>query len=844
MKSGYFSKKLYYLFVSSIVLIYQNPLLSVGDEFPTGNYTTPGTVNGDLIVAFGNVTPAGSLTIDGDLIIKAGYLDMGANDLVVSGDLIISNPGGHGYLVADDVKIGGLLSTNATGSAHINCSDGLRALSIATNGSTDAYVKARVIDVRGNISTKSDYNNAYVESTRWWISADNIYTHGYGNAYVKQSGSVASSDSYISVKGDIFTKSETDNAYIHAKSYIYANNIITDGYTSAYVANENSGNGQDISLKGSIKTNSQTTDAYVFSYRELNVNDIHTTANTNAYVKSRFRAINVQNDIRSVSKSGTAYIFGKTILATNIFTSGYLNSYIQSDYYGYDPFYGQLDVPGQIKTKSTNGSAYVQADGYLKTGNVTTDGKTSSYIMSSKNIQTPGNLVAQSSAGAASITGKDGISALSITTDGYDTSSTVSSELGTLTVVGAISTKNSTASAFIYANNNINAFALSTDGNTDSSIKSETGTIITTQDIISKSATNNAFISAQNNIKSRNILASGPGNSYIQSLQGSIHVDGNLDADGYITAKLGIEAKFLNATGSISTDANASFFFETTSSTTYFKNSQIILLGEDLDLNRALEIDGTSTLDGTKRSIIFGSSASITVDQDTTLLIKDITLKNIQDQNLRCFDYTSTLTLQNVILDLSGDYTFASGLLNIAGDCVINGNGHNIYYESSIPGDIFSSITFNNVILHDNGNLPKNRTKLSKTLFKKTTYKPQADCTVSTGIISFESDSTIQAIDNITKFELNGDASLEIAGQAHLSIDTGILENDSSSGTNTINGTGLIQFAPNTQWNITGALDSNIMIEFSQNSEFHAPSADIQNIKVAVTSGQPIIIAS
>jgi len=90
-----------------------------------------------------------------------------------------------------------------------------------------------------------------------------------------------------------------------------------------------------------------------------------------------------------------------------------------------------------------------------------------------------------------------------------------------------------------------------------------------------------------------------------------------------------------------------------------------------------------TTLEGLGHELILTGSASLIVEANTTLCLRNMILKSIsnvpQRPNIIMKDPTSKLCLQNVKLALNGDYTFSQGYLTIQDDVIISGTSQFIF---------------------------------------------------------------------------------------------------------------------------------------------------------------------
>ncbi len=99
--------------------------------------------------------------------------------------------------------------------------------------------------------------------------------------------------------------------------------------------------------------------------------------------------------------------------------------------------------------------------------------------------------------------------------------------------------------------------------------------------------------------------------------------------------------------------------------------------------NTCLLFTGNSTLNGQGNCLTLNSTSTLQIGANSNLLIKDITIINVQDSNIQCLnDLTSTITYKNVELVLSGNYTFTQGSFQVFQDLHIVGQNHSFVYQS------------------------------------------------------------------------------------------------------------------------------------------------------------------
>lgn len=103
-----------------------------------------------------------------------------------------------------------------------------------------------------------------------------------------------------------------------------------------------------------------------------------------------------------------------------------------------------------------------------------------------------------------------------------------------------------------------------------------------------------------------------------------------------------------------------------------------LALHSNITLGGVISFSGSSVIEGNNYSIDL-SGGSIVLAAGATLLIRDANLKNVSGTNIVCQSNTSTLTLQDVIWNQTGNYTFSAGAINIQNECTLVGTSSWIF---------------------------------------------------------------------------------------------------------------------------------------------------------------------
>lgn len=110
---------------------------------------------------------------------------------------------------------------------------------------------------------------------------------------------------------------------------------------------------------------------------------------------------------------------------------------------------------------------------------------------------------------------------------------------------------------------------------------------------------------------------------------------------------------------------------------------------------------GKCSLIGRNNTLSLASTCTLQIDNASTLLLKDITVKTMNSTHINCITDNSTLSLSNATLVLGNDYLFQTGALDIANDVHLQGPGRTFYYLSNQPCTIGaqSSLTLDNALI-------------------------------------------------------------------------------------------------------------------------------------------------
>jgi len=539
---------------------------------------------------------------------------------------------------------------------------------IVTNGSIKIFPSASLM-VNGDVKISS--GSVFLNDGSLTVKGDLIVTNSLpgGGASVVVNGNIAVSGSIMT--HSMFSDADVTTTGVAQGGSIEAESITTDGVGKSNVYSKGS-----ITVVGEIATKSSTSDAFVESIDgSIYAGRIITKAHETAHVKS-YESIGILGELITQSAIDTACVRSGSgdLYAGSITTRGALESFVEAQ---------TIDVKGAIKTKSSSSTANVVASSAITAGAIITNGYGDSTVVSDGNLEVRGDLVTRSIAGdsyvftengslfsvnvttsaagdayvraedlidvrrdiwthsgnaGAYVTVDDGsMYAYKITTNGA-LGAYVRADDGYIMTKGPIFTKG--YSAHVYADYDIEAESVFIDGNDTAYVKVGTSRYIDVKDVIrTKASAGSAYVQAGSDITARSIETSAGSDGYVQATSGSINIVGDIRT--YATGDAYVQAPL--------GDVNA--------------RSIKTVAGSSSD-------DSIKAAAGTGRFQWFPD----TTDQD--IVIKD----------------------SEFYLDIDHDWNVT---LTVEGNCVLNGNAHQLLFGSSggiviTPG---SSLMLKNIIL-------------------------------------------------------------------------------------------------------------------------------------------------
>ena len=107
-------------------------------------------------------------------------------------------------------------------------------------------------------------------------------------------------------------------------------------------------------------------------------------------------------------------------------------------------------------------------------------------------------------------------------------------------------------------------------------------------------------------------------------------------------------------------------------------------LSNTMQFNGQTTFAGFTVLDGRGHTVQLGSHGALIVASNSTLQLKDMIIKGVARENVRCFDDTATLILDNVKWVQDADVVFEHGALRIKDKAEFYGN-YAFAYSSVLP---------------------------------------------------------------------------------------------------------------------------------------------------------------
>jgi hypothetical protein len=130
----------------------------------------------------------------------------------------------------------------------------------------------------------------------------------------------------------------------------------------------------------------------------------------------------------------------------------------------------------------------------------------------------------------------------------------------------------------------------------------------------------------------------------------------------------------------------------------YFDHAADIDLNSNLHLNTTWTFGGISVLNGNGNALYLDTGGNIVIDYGSTLLLKDIIIKKVAGNNIKCMDNSATLSVKNIKWIFDDNYSFTLGHFDVMDDWELCGN-YIFAYQSCVTSTLWS----NSSIILDSG---------------------------------------------------------------------------------------------------------------------------------------------
>lgn len=232
------------------------------------------------------------------------------------------------------------------------------------------------------------------------------------------------------------------------------------------------------------------------------------------------------------------------------------------------------------------------------------------------------------------------------------------------------------------------------------------------------------------------------------------------------------------------------------SSSLTFGDQTTIELGANEDLSMTWTFEGECVLDGKNHMITLESGGGI--DVNSSLLIKNVTIKGLSDSAIKCLDNSSTITFQNVTLLLSNNYTITTGHFEILDDVFVKrltsaSNAQFIYGTDGIASKILAGsklhfdrdTTLRYEPLSSDKNLIQFEDESSVLSLNGATVSTNnvgLELTKGTLVIDHKCFADSQATISLGDGNINNDLQIEVMPGGNIDVRSGILEYNNIGG--------------------------------------------------------------
>ncbi|QQR49419.1 hypothetical protein IPF37_01045 [bacterium] len=122
-------------------------------------------------------------------------------------------------------------------------------------------------------------------------------------------------------------------------------------------------------------------------------------------------------------------------------------------------------------------------------------------------------------------------------------------------------------------------------------------------------------------------------------------------------------------------------------------NGAVFRLNSDTIMASPLTFNGHWVINGNGNMLDFSSSGALIVGKNSFVELRNVTLRRVHDNVIRCFDNSGIFHFDSINILLSNDYSFTVGSLKIENDCTLDGP-FTFNYQSGLTSTIDQSSQF------------------------------------------------------------------------------------------------------------------------------------------------------
>ena len=206
-------------------------------------------------------------------------------------------------------------------------------------------------------------------------------------------------------------------------------------------------------------------------------------------------------------------------------------------------------------------------------------------------------------------------------------------------------------------------------------------------------------------------------------------------------------------------DANIASVFGFTSRPFLIDNTNLII-NSDTTIDAPLNFYGTCLIDTQGNKLTIGSQGEILVADTGTLTIKNASISNLKNNNLRCEQTNGTISLKNCSLYLSNNFEYNTGSIILDRDIIISGTTQFTYSSpSQLTINTNSCLSLNSGLIFSYAPSSNNRDLLYMT--DNTSQLFLNGCTIQSTTTGLRLTNGKLFIDNQVTFNSEGTAASE-----------------------------------------------------------------------------------